>query len=65
MFLYIWMIPNSNIMKKNIFGALVILIITVSFLLVINDLSKTNDSPIQANIDNAQQQSDLVGLDNE
>ncbi|WP_157491985.1 hypothetical protein [Gelidibacter mesophilus] len=52
-------------MKKNILGALAILFITVSFLLVINDLSKTNDSPIQVNIDTAPQQADLVGLDNE
>ena len=48
-------------MKKNAFGALVILLITVAFLFVVNDLSKSND-PVHAN---AHQQSDLIGLDRE
>ena len=51
-------------MKKNAFGALVIMIITVAFLFVVNDLSKSND-PIQVNAHKVHQQDDLVGLDSE
>lgn len=51
-------------MKKNVFGALVILLITVAFLFVINDLSKSND-PIHANAHKVDKSVDLVGLDRE
>ena len=48
-------------MKKNAFGALVILLITVAFLFVVNDISKSNN-PVK---ETTNQQSDLVGFDNE
>lgn len=37
-------------MKRNILGALVILLVTVAFLLVIDDLSKAQDLPDHATI---------------
>ena len=51
-------------MKKNAFAALVILLVTVAFLFVVNDLSKSNNS-IQVNTHKIHQKSDLVGLDRE
>lgn len=38
-------------MKRNILGALVILLVTIAFLLVIDDLSKTQGSPNYVTID--------------
>lgn len=51
-------------MKNNAFVALVILVITVAFLFVVNDLSKSND-PIHANGYKIPQNIHLVGLDSE
>jgi len=67
MFLYIWSIPNFYIMKKNVIGALVILFVTIAFLLVVDDISKSKDLPVHANSNmyESNQQPDLVGLDEE
>ena len=51
-------------MKNNAFIALVILVITVAFLFVVNDLSKSVD-PVHANAQKTHQQVDLVGFDRE
>ncbi len=51
-------------MKKNAFGAIIIMLITIAFLFVLNDLSKSNDQ-IHANAHKTNQTSDLVGLDRE
>ena len=51
-------------MKNNAFVALVILFITVAFLFVVNDLSKTHE-PIHANAHKTHQKVELVGLDSE
>lgn len=50
-------------MKKNVFAALVILFITVAFLVVVNDLSQLEKTPVHANVHKAHQKADLVGLD--
>ena len=54
-------------MKKNVIGALVILFVTVAFLLVVDDISKSKDIPVHANahVYDGNQQPDLVGLDEE
>lgn len=63
--MYIWWIPHSIIMKKNAFTAIVILLITVAFLFVVNDLSHTKEQPSQANTHKTQQHLDFAGFDEE
>ena len=46
----IFVIPNLIIMKNNAFIAVVIFLITIAFLFVVNDLSKTPNSPTQASV---------------
>lgn len=52
-------------MKKNAFTAIVILLITVAFLFVVNDLSHTKEQPSQANTHKTQQHLDFAGFDEE
>ncbi|RAJ25892.1 hypothetical protein LX77_01309 [Gelidibacter algens] len=37
-------------MKRNIIGALVILLVTIAFLLVIDDISRAQDLPDHVNV---------------
>lgn len=54
-------------MKKNLLGAIVIFFVTVVFLLVIDDISKSKNSQPHENVNvyEANQQPDLVILDQE
>ena len=58
---------KSTMMKKNLLGAIVIFFVTVAFLLMIDDISKSKNSQHVQNIDmyNVDQQPDLATTDTE
>lgn len=58
---------KSTKMKKNLLGAIVIFFVTVAFLLMIDDISKSKNSQHVQNIDmyNVDQQPDLATTDTE
>ena len=58
---------KSTKMKKNLLGAIVIFLVTVAFLLMIDDISKSKNSQHVQNIDmyNVDQQPDLATTDTE
>lgn len=58
---------KSTKMKKNLLSAIVIFFVTVAFLLMIDDISKSKNSQHVQNIDmyNVDQQPDLATTDTE
>lgn len=67
----LYLSPNHRInlikMKKNLLGAIVIFFVTVAFLLMIDDISKSKNPQPQENVNvyEANQQPDLVILDHD